>query len=138
MIPLPDIDTEYLIGKVPKLSAVKFKLHSWHQVGERLAIGLLRPGLSRNARSRVWMRARVELYRLLATRDPLHEQLRNQLETSPPQTTQELVHLLANWLTEVVEIPLAVAASIVSVALFQIAEHSVHDLLPTGSEDVGG
>lgn len=138
MIPLPQIDTGILIERVPALSAVKFRLNTWDHVGSRLVVDLLGPEHARHAGARLWLRVRMETYRLLATHDPVHENMRDRLEKCPPASTGDLISLLASWLEKMTGIPdTETAASLVAVILFAVANGSAMDLLPSETERVG-
>lgn len=137
MIKLPDIDINYLIQQVPTLSSVKFRHYPWERLGDRIAGELLDSGSGEKRGARAWQRTRWEMFRLIGTSDPLHVDARSRFENNPAASTGELVGQLANWLSELVDIPLSVASSLVSVVLFAIAERSVDDLLPSDGELVG-
>ncbi len=137
VITLPAIDIDYLIQQVPTLSSVRFRHYSWERLGSRIAGELLDPSSGGKAGARAWQRTRWEIFRLIGTSDSIHTEARSKLAHSPPPSTGELVAQLAIWLSGVVGIPLSVAASLVSVALFVIAEKSVNELLPSDSELVG-
>ncbi|WAC21781.1 hypothetical protein OVA24_10325 [Luteolibacter sp. SL250] len=134
---LPEIDIDYLIKQVPNLSSVRFRHYSWERLGSRIAAELLDPSSGGNTGARAWQRTRWEMFRLIGTCDSIHSETRTRLTNAPPRSTGELVAQLALWLSGVVGIPLSVAASLVSIALFAIAEESVHELLPSDSELVG-
>lgn len=137
MIPLPVIDADELIRTLPRLSAVRFRLHSWDGVGDRLARELLDAGAGRRSGSRAWILTRMELFRLFATCDPVHAEMRAELETHPPESTGDLIARLVPWLSGVLGIPPEAALPLVCVGLFRISSHSVHALLPTETERVG-
>lgn len=137
MIPLPEIETGILIERVPALSAAKLQIHSWNRVGDRLAADLLGPKLPRPVGSRLWLRVRMEMYRLLATQDPMHADMRERLEKCPPESTDDLISLLSSWLAETTDIPDNAAAPLITVILFGVAGGSAMDLLPSEAEHVG-
>ncbi len=146
MVTLPQIDTTELIRRVPGLSAVRIHLQTWDRFGARLMEDLLRSarssarfdfGNGERSSVRPWMRAKMEMYRLLATHDPVHADMRDKLVESPPSSTGELISQLALWLSGVIGIPLPIAASLVSVALFRVAGNPVHELLPSETERIG-
>ncbi len=137
MVTLPEIDVNYLVKQVPNLTFVKFRHYSWDRLGSRISAELLDPSTGQKTGERAWQRTRWEMFRLLGTRDSIHSETRIKLLNFPPPSTGDLVSQLAVWLSGVVGIPLSVAASLVSIALFAIAEESVHRLLPSDSELVG-
>jgi len=134
---LPEIDVDYLIKQVPSLSSVRFRHYSWERLGSRIAAELLDPISGGSAGARAWQRTRWEMFRLIGTCDSTHSETRSKLASSPPGSTGDLVAQLALWLSGVVGIPMSVAASLVSIALFAVAEESVNGLLPSDSEMVG-
>lgn len=137
MMNLPEINAVELIRQVPGLAAVNSRLHSWDQLGKWLVHDYLGSSAEGGASSRVWMRARIEIYRLLATHDPEHSGMREKLRKRFPSKTAALVSEMACWLAEVLGIPVSAAAPLVSVILYRISVSSVQGLLPAETELIG-